>query len=58
MAKELTLRIITPDQPEVVPLNLLAVPEFSWAGNAIIQAGQRIWDDYWGLLSVRAKTKL
>ena len=42
------LRIITPDQPEVVPLNLLAVPEFSWAGNAIIQAGQRIWDDYWG----------
>jgi len=42
------LRIITPDQPEVVPLNLLAIPEFSWAGNAIIQAGQRIWDDYWG----------
>jgi hypothetical protein len=42
------LRVITPDQPEVVPLNLLAIPEFSWAGNAIIQAGQRIWDDYWG----------
>lgn len=42
------LRIITPDQPEVVPLNLLAIPDFSWAGNAIIQAGQRIWDDYWG----------
>ena len=42
------LRIITPDQPEVVPLNLLAIPEFSWAGNAIIQAGRRIWDDYWG----------
>jgi hypothetical protein len=42
------LRVITPDQPEVVPLNLLAIPEFSWAGNAIIQAGRRIWDDYWG----------
>ncbi|MBU2610835.1 MAG: hypothetical protein KJ606_07815, partial [Chloroflexi bacterium] len=42
------LRIITPDQPEVVPLNLLAVPEFSWAGNAIVQVGRRIWDDYWG----------
>ena len=42
------LRVITPDQPEVVPLNLLAIPEFSWAGNAIVQAGQRIWDDYWG----------
>jgi hypothetical protein len=42
------LRVITPDQPEVVPLNLLAIPEFSWAGNAIIQVGQRIWDDYWG----------
>jgi hypothetical protein len=42
------LRVITPDQPEVVPLNLLTIPEFSWAGNAIIQAGQRIWDDYWG----------
>jgi len=42
------LRVITPDQPEVVPLNLLAIPEFSWAGNAIIQVGRRIWDDYWG----------
>jgi len=42
------LRIITPDQPEVVPLNLLAVPEFAWAGNAIVQVGRRIWDDYWG----------
>ncbi|MGD9091558.1 MAG: type IV secretory system conjugative DNA transfer family protein [Anaerolineales bacterium] len=42
------LRVITPDQPEVVPLNLLTIPEFSWAGNAIVQAGSRIWEDYWG----------
>ena len=42
------LRIITPDQPEVVPLNLLAIPDFSWAGNSIVQIGRRIWDDYWG----------
>jgi len=42
------LRVITPDQPEILPLNLLAVPEFTWAGNAIIQVGRRIWDDYWG----------
>jgi len=42
------LRVITPDQSEVVPLNLLAVPEYEWAGNAIIDVGQRIWDDYWG----------
>jgi hypothetical protein len=42
------LRIITPDQLQVIPLNLLAVPEFTWAGNAIVQIGRRIWDDYWG----------
>lgn len=42
------LRIISPDQPEVVPLNLLTLPEFSWAGNSIVQVGHRIWDDYWG----------
>ncbi|GAB4577336.1 MAG: hypothetical protein Fur0022_00670 [Anaerolineales bacterium] len=42
------LRIITPDQEEVIPLNLLMIPEFAWAGNAIVQAGRRIWDDYWG----------
>jgi hypothetical protein len=42
------LRIITPDQQEVVPLNLLTIPNFSWAGNAIIQVGRRIWEDYWG----------
>ncbi|MGE5375040.1 MAG: type IV secretion system DNA-binding domain-containing protein [Bacteroidota bacterium] len=42
------LRIISPDQPEVVPLNLLALDDYSWAGNAIVQVGQRIWDDYWG----------
>ncbi len=42
------LRVITPDEPELLPLNLLAVPDFSWAGNAIIQVGRRIWSDYWG----------
>jgi hypothetical protein len=42
------LRVITPDQPKVIPLNLLAVPDFTWAGNAIVQIGRRIWDDYWG----------
>ena len=42
------LRIITPDEPELLPLNLLAVPDFAWAGNAIIQIGKRIWSDYWG----------
>ncbi|MBI3340110.1 MAG: TraM recognition domain-containing protein [Chloroflexi bacterium] len=42
------LRIITPEQPQVIPLNLLAVPDFTWAGNAIVQIGRRIWDDYWG----------
>jgi hypothetical protein len=42
------LRIITPDQPEVIPLNLLAIPDFSWAGNSIVLLGRRIWDDYWG----------
>ena len=42
------LRIISPDQPEVIPLNLLALDDFSWAGNAIVQIGRRIWDDYWG----------
>jgi len=42
------LRIISPDQPEVVPLNLLAISDFAWAGNAIVQIGRRIWDDYWG----------
>jgi hypothetical protein len=40
------LRIISPDQPEVVPLNLLALDDFSWAGNSIVQIGRRIWDDY------------
>jgi len=48
MAAIKRLRIITPDQPHVIPLNLLAVPDFTWAGNAIVQIGRRIWDDYWG----------
>lgn len=42
------LRIVSPDEPKVIPLNLLAVPDFTWAGNAIVQIGRRIWDDYWG----------
>lgn len=42
------LRVITPDRPQVIPLNLLAVPDFTWSGNAIVQIGRRIWDDYWG----------
>jgi len=42
------LRIITPDQPEVIPLNLLTIPDFSWAGNTIVQVGSRLWDEYWG----------
>lgn len=42
------LRIISPDQPEVVPLNLLTIKDLSWAGNTIVQIGSRIWDDYWG----------
>ena len=24
------------------------MPDFSWAGNAIVQIGRRIWEDYWG----------
>jgi hypothetical protein len=42
------LVVLDPRRPEVVPLNLLAVPDFAWAGNALIQAGRRIWSDYWG----------
>lgn len=42
------LRIITPDQPELIPLNLLMLKDFSWAGNAIVQIGRRLWDEYWG----------
>jgi hypothetical protein len=42
------LRVISPDQPEKIPLNLLAIEDFSWAGNSIVQIGRRIWDDYWG----------
>jgi len=42
------LRVITPERDQVLPLNLLAVPDFTWAGNAIVQVGMRIWEDYWG----------
>jgi hypothetical protein len=42
------LRVLAPNQPELIPLNLLAVPDFAWAGNAIVQVGRRLWEDYWG----------
>jgi hypothetical protein len=42
------LRVLDPNQPELIPLNLLAVPDFAWAGNAIVQVGRRLWEDYWG----------
>lgn len=42
------LRVLDPDQPELVPLNLLAVPDFAWAGATIVQVGRRLWEDYWG----------
>jgi hypothetical protein len=42
------LRIISPDQAEVVPLNLLTLPEYAWAANTLIQIGKRLWEDYWG----------
>lgn len=42
------LRVITPGLDAVVPLNLLAVPDFNWAGSALVQTGQRIWGDFWG----------
>lgn len=42
------LRVITPDQPELLPLNILTIPNFTWAANAFVQVGKRIWEDYWG----------
>jgi hypothetical protein len=42
------LRVISPTQPELVPLNLVAIPEVTWAEGALVQLGQRIWADYWG----------
>lgn len=42
------LRVIDPQQEEVVPLNLLTLPDFAWAENALIQVGRRIWSEYWG----------
>jgi hypothetical protein len=42
------LRILDPLSPRVTPLNLLTVPDFAWAGNALVQLGRRIWEDYWG----------
>jgi hypothetical protein len=42
------LRVISPDRAEVIPLNLLTLSDFAWAGNTMVQMGRRIWDDYWG----------
>ena len=42
------LRIVTPGDDFVIPLNPLMAPDFSWAGNALVQAGERIWGEFWG----------
>jgi hypothetical protein len=42
------LRIVTPGEDYVIPLNPLMAPDFSWAGNALVQAGSRIWGEFWG----------
>jgi len=42
------LRVIDVTRPEVTPLNLLTLPDYSWAGGALVELGQRIWEDYWG----------
>jgi len=42
------LRIVTPGDDFVLPLNPLMTPDFNWAGNALVQAGSRIWGEFWG----------
>ena len=44
------LLVIAPGEGEgaLVPLNLLALDDWTWASNALISLGQRIWRDYWG----------
>jgi len=42
------LVVIAPGTGSLVPLNLLAIPDWTWASNALISLGQRIWRDYWG----------
>ena len=42
------LRIADPTRPAVVPLNLLTLDDYAWAGGALVELGRRIWDDYWG----------
>ncbi|HUF37834.1 MAG TPA: TraM recognition domain-containing protein [Anaerolineales bacterium] len=42
------LRIVTPGEDFVIPLNPLMAPDFTWAGNALVQAGERIWGEFWG----------
>ena len=42
------LIVVDVTRPEVVPMNLLALPDYSWAGGALVELGKRIWEDYWG----------
>lgn len=42
------LRVVTPQPDAIVPLNPLVLQDFNWAGNALMQAGRRIWVDFWG----------
>ena len=42
------LRVITPRKDALMPLNVLTLPDFSWVGNALVQAGERVWGDFWG----------
>ncbi len=42
------LRVITPHADWVMPLNPLTIQDFDWAGNALVQAGQRTWTEFWG----------
>jgi len=42
------LIVVDVTRPEVVPMNLLTLPDYSWAGGALVELGRRIWEDYWG----------
>jgi len=39
---------LDPTLPMIPPLNLLTLPRWDWAVNALITLGRRIWKDYWG----------
>ena len=42
------LIVVDVSRPEVTPMNLLTLPDYSWAGGALVELGRRIWEDYWG----------